>query len=466
MVALFGAVTACDMDLTKINENPNNPEVVPTSAVLSSGIWDLVSNNGSRGLFGVWTSLYHTTVWSQHLTQSAYNDESKYTPRAGINQNIWNEMYAGPLTDLKEAQKIGIDTGDDNLVAVTDILLVYGFLFLTDLFGDVPYFQALNLEEYSSPEFDPQSEIYPDLLQRLAVAAGKISTSGAAPSWASGDLIYGGNMARWQRFANSLRLRIAMRISGTAASTQASQAFSQAWSANRFASNADNAKLAWTGNLPSVNPIHKQLVLGNREGDFRISETLVDILGSRNDPRLTIFAAPAASDGVMRGLEVGSEPPDLGKTSIDFATLAPAFLAANAPSVMMTYSEVLLLGAEAAARGWIAADAETLYKQGIAASMQEHGVAQAAIDAYLAQPSVAYTGLAAIQTQKWITLFMNGPEAFAEVRRTGVPNLPLPKNAVINQLPTRMPYPANEGLYNPNFEPYKTVTYTQPLWWM
>lgn len=462
---LLGSVAACDLDLTDINRNPNNPEEVPVEAVLSSGIWDLVSNGPGRGAFGEWTTLYHTTLWAQHLAQSAYNDEDRYTPREGIPQNIWAEMYAGALTDLQRAQELGEAAGDQNLVAVTEVLMVYGFLFLSDLFGDIPYFQALNLEEFPMPEFDPQSAIYPDLLQRLATAAAQIDPSDD-PDWASGDLIYEGDLEKWREFANSLRLRIAIRIADTPAGGQAAQAFSQAWNADRFDSNDDNATLAWTGTLPSQNPIYEQIVLGGRTGDFRVSATLVEILDERNDPRLPIFADPALTDGALRGLPNGFLPPELGATVNSFSRIGAALMAADAPSVLMSYAEVLFLGAEAAERGWISADPAALYRAGITASMQQYGIPQAQITTYLNQSSVAYGGIETILTQKWIALYLAGTEAYAEVRRTGIPDLPLPGSAVLDQIPARMPYPANEGLYNDNFEPFKSIDYTVPLWWM
>ena len=195
---------------------------------------------------------------------------------------------------------------------------------------------------------------------------------------------------------------------------------------------------------------------------------MIDALQSRNDPRLPIYAEPAESDGQFRGLPNGLTPPEItGTTVADYSTPGARFIAPDAPSVLMSYAEVLFLAAEAAERGWIAGDPETLYRQGIEASMQELGIAQGAIDTYLGQASVDYAGLESILLQKWIAIYLAGPEAFAEVRRTGIPNLPLPVNAVIDQLPSRMPYPANEGLFNAeNFAPYQDVEFTVPLWWM
>ncbi|MDR0787779.1 MAG: SusD/RagB family nutrient-binding outer membrane lipoprotein [Gemmatimonadota bacterium] len=465
MIGLLGVVSGCDLGLTGININPNNPEKVPVESLLSGGIWTLVSNSAGRGVMGEWTTLYHTTIWSQHLAQSAYNDEDRYTPRAGLNESIWTEMYAGTLADLDDAQRLGKEADDANLVAVTDILEVYGFLFLTDLFGDVPYFDALDLEQNREPRFTPQAEIYPDLLTRLEEAVRQIDPAGN-PSWARSDLIYGGDLLKWRKFANSLRLRIAIRISGTSAAALAGQAFADAWADTPITTNADNAVLRWSGVLPSQNPIFEAFTLGGRGNDFRMSRTLVDILAGRADPRLEIFAAPTVNGSLFRGLSNGDLPADLGLGVNDFSTLGPVFTAASAPSVLMTRAEVLLLGAEAATLGWIPDDAGTLYRAGITAAMENNGVPAAAIESYLAIPGNAYSGVASIQLQKWIALFLNGPESFAEVRRTGVPALPLPAKAALAQLPSRMPYPVREALYNRYAKDYVNTPLDTPMWWM
>jgi hypothetical protein len=458
-------MSACDLGLTGVNDNPNNPETVPVETVLASGIWNLVANSAGRGVLGEWTTLYHTTVWSQHLAQPAYNGEDNYVPRPGINRAIWSEMYSGALMDFHDVGQTAEANDDQNLVAVAEILQVSGFLFLSDLFGDVPYFEAFDLEQFQNPHFTPQSEIYPDLLKRLAAAVEMIDVS-EEPAWAGGDLLYGGDLDAWRKFANSLRLRIAIRISGTSAASLAEDAFVAAWSDGPFASNDDKAAVRWTGRIPSQNPLYEALVLADREGDFRVSKTLVDILTQRADPRLPIYAAPSVTGGLFRGLPNGVLPADLGLGANDFSTLGTKFIAADEPSVLMSYAEVLLLGAEAAELGWIPDDPEALYEAGITASMLDNGVAQAAINTYLAAPANAYSDVEDTQLQKWIALFLNGPESFAEVRRTGVPELPLPFEAVLDQLPTRMPYPEQEGLVNPNAKNYVGTELDVPMWWM
>jgi hypothetical protein len=467
-LALLGAMAACDQGLTDANENPNAPEVVPVENVLASGIRDAVSSSGYSA-FGEWSMLYHTELWAQHVAQSAYNTEDSYTPRPGVNSLIWQSEYSNSLEDLLYVKQIADEQQRPNLWAAAEIMSVYDFLFLTDIFGDIPYFEALKLDEdIQNPVYTPQSEIYPDLLKRLKEAAAKIDPSETSADFATGDLIYDGDMQQWLEFANSLQLRIAMRMADTDKSTEAAQAFQEAWNADRFDDIDDDADLDWEGEQPAVAPLYNQIVLGGRTGDFRVSASLVDRLEALDDPRLAFYADTAA-DGTYRGLENGTEPSDYefngepGGAS-DFSTIGSYFLQADLPSVLMSYSEMLFLGAEAAQRGWISGDAETLYKAAITASMQEYGIPQSEINAYLAQPEVAYNGLQSIGLQKWISLYMAGPEAFNEFRRTGYPALDLSENALLTTFPARLPYPSEESLYNAKNVP--TVDITTPLWWM
>jgi hypothetical protein len=469
-VALLGlalSASACEEGLTEINENPNNPENVPVQSLLQNGLWAMVQPSNDYGVFGTWTTLFHANLWAQHVAQSTYNDEDHYAPREGIPKNIWQSLYAGSLQDLRQVKALADEAGDQNLAAIAEVMQVYGFLFLTDFYGDVPYAEALDLAKFPTPKFQAQSEIYPALLTRLGAAAGRIQPTGSSVGWADGDVIYNGDLDRWQEFANSLRLRIAMRIADTPAGAQARTEFAAAWAANRFDGPDDNADLDWTGTDPLLNPYYEKIIKEGRTGDFRVSKSMVDALQSRNDPRLPLFASPAASSGQFRGLQNGYLPQEVpgGSTLADYSTIGPAFLGTASPSVLMSHAEMLFLGAEAAQRGWITASAATLYQDAIRSSMRQFGVSDAAITTYLGQPSAAYAGLNSVYLQKWIATFLQGPEAFAEVRRTGQPSMPLAYKAVITSYPQRMIYPPDEGLYNPNFETVKNVTITQPMFW-
>ncbi len=475
-LVLVMALGACEHDLTSINQNPNAPEVVPVGNVLIGGIWDVAANAGNRGFFGQWTQLYSAENWAQHVAQPIYNDEDLYTPRTGIPTNIWDEMYAGALQDLLWVKQQAEAEGDDNMWAVAEIMSVLGFQLLTDYFGDVPYTDALALgnQEIVFPKYDPQSEIYPDLVDRLKVAASRINAS-ASVGFGTYDPMYHGDMEGWRRFANSLQLRLAMRMSNTSLASQAAQSFQAAWNAGVISDVQGAADIEWTNALLSQNPLYEGITLAGRTGDFRLSSSLVDRMAALNDPRLPIYAEPAATDGAYRGLRNGLVPADYtfnGRTGggSDFSTIGSYFLQPTTPSTFMSYADVMLLGAEAAERGWIAGSASDLYQRGIEASMQELGIAQSAIDTYLAQPAVAYGGLESIYLQRWISLYLAGPEAFSEMRRVGWMDLQPAENSVLpaGMFPARLYYPPEENLYNP--DNYAAaggdIPITTPVWWM
>ncbi len=182
---------ACDQGLTEVNENPNAPETVPVQNLLLKGIWDVAANQPGRGTFGQWSQMYHAENWAQHLGQPIYNDEDRYTPCPTLNANIWDEMYFA-LIDLNEAKALADADGDNNIWAIAEIMTVYGFMFLTDYFGDIPYQDALSLladDAIAFPSYTPQSTIYPDLIARLVAAAARINTS-AVVTFGDFDPVY------------------------------------------------------------------------------------------------------------------------------------------------------------------------------------------------------------------------------------------------------------------------------------
>jgi hypothetical protein len=475
------AVSACDSGLTEVNENPNAPEAVPVANLLLGGVRDVLQNSANRGAFGQWVMMYHGENWAQHLAQPVYNDEDKYNPRAGIPSAIWDEMYFA-MTDLNEAKSLS-DGVDDNVWAIAEIMTVYGFMTLTDYFGAIPYFEALNLNsDVSFPAYDDQSVIYPDLIVRLAAAAARINTA-AIVTFSAFDPVYQGDMDGWQMFANSLRLRLAMRMSNVSAGA-AQTAFEAAWATTTFGSVADHADIEWQSGDPGGNPLFQAIIFAARPGDFRMSESLIDRLVANSDPRLPIYAQPAVSDATYRGLRNGLLPGEYvpATTSNTYSQVGTYFLEADTPSNLMSYAEMLFLGAEAAELGWNVGGmtADQLYQDGITASMEDTGVGAADIATFLAQASVGYStgtyqGLDAIHVQKWIALFVAGPEAFADLRRigwdfttdagtTGTDLVPAALSSITG-FPARLYYPLNEVLLNPNNYPGDTQI-TDPVWWM
>ena len=238
--------------------------------------------------------------------------------------------------------------------------------------------------------------------------------------------------------------------------------------AGGFESNADNAQLNWPGDGVNDNLWCGNLAECNgTRDDARMSVTFIDTLAHLNDPRLEIFARPVqvtdcgtavgcapVQPGNYRGMPNGLEAGQAGAWGTRASRMGTQVFAPDQPSYIMTYAEYSFIKAEAAERGWITGSAAQFYMDGIRASMEQWGVSDLEIAAYLAQPAVVYkggaAGLAQIGVQKWISLFTQGVEAWMEWRRTGYPNLTPALNARTEngQIPRRVIYPQNEQSFN------------------
>jgi hypothetical protein len=283
-----------------------------------------------------------------------------------------------------------------------------------------------------------------------------------------GDLIYQGDLVKWGQFANSLRMRLAMHLSEVDAD-RAEQEFAAAYAAGGFTSNADNAQLNYVGDGTWDYPIN---AYERDRDDHAISAAMVDTLKSLSDPRLPLYAK-ANVYGTYAGMPNGYDDVPFRHDSV--SRIGLPFTSATTPAVIMSYSELLFLQAEAAERGWISGDPAELYKQAITANMEWNGISQGEIDSYLAQGAVSYaggtSGLRQIALQKWIALYGNGPEAYVEWRRTGYPNLkagPHAKNDGV--IPVRLPYPTVEQALNganlaQAVSQQGGASLNSPLWW-
>jgi hypothetical protein len=437
--ALLVLAAACDDGLTEANVNRNAPTDVGPQFLLPQAIRSTVEQT-----FGGGQMLSHTAIWPQQVVQIQYPEEEQGNVRPEGIRAYWDGYYSGPLKDIQTVIDKGVAAERPDIEAVGLIWQSYVFHLVTDLWGDVPYSEALQGEAgITTPAYDPQQDIYADLIQTLEEATGKLDAGAAG--FGSGDILFQNDFVKWERFANSLRMRLAMRMAD-ADPAAARAAFVAAYNAGGFESNADNAMFEWPG-APYENPLFE-----NWQGrdDHGISATLVDTLTSLNDPRLALYAEPAQEDGVYRGLQNNVANPPL---SLAWYSRIGNFWrrdGADTPSPLMTYAEVLFLSAEAAQRGWIPGDPADLYEQAIRANMQQwdsfspaNAPTDAEIDAYLASPRVAYSaasGLRQIHLQLWISLYMNGSEAWAHWRRTGVPDLTPGPDLALSRIPVRFSY--------------------------
>lgn len=454
VVGLVWAISACD-SLTDINTNPNQPTDVGPALLLPNAI-----RNGVEAAFGAGQYYSHTGPWAYHVVELQYPDEERGLVRPARMDGYWDGYYTGPLMDIQVVIDKGIEAGDENAEAVGMIWRAWLFHIVTDYWGDAPYSEALGQTDPESgalnttPAYDTQQAIYNALLADLTTAATMLENPGIT-DFGGGDILYGNDFEAWRRFANSLRMRLAMRLSEVDATTAAS-AFAAAYTAGGFESDADNAMLFWPGS-PYENPMYENY-LGR--DDHGISGFLVDTMLALNDPRLPFYAEPVEAELptiVYRGHYNGYQffPPGLNLP--DFSRISDFWRADGAatPTMIMSYSEVLFLEAEAALRTWITADPQTLYEDAIVANMNQYdafraGPSDTDINTYIAGPA-AYAGtLDQIYVQKWLALYMNGPEAWFENRRTDVPVLPPGPDLLVNlpRIPVRMHYGSNEQSYN------------------
>jgi hypothetical protein len=426
--ALIG-ITACG-DVTSINQNPNGPVDVPPPSILPSVIQTLAGNvNGVTSL-----NIRGGGLWVQYYSQIQYRDEDKFIVRSGTTGG-WG-LYNSVVEDAQRMIWKGEASNVPNWSAVGRILKSYTFAVMTEAMGNLPYSQALKGDTVLHPAYDTQASIYDSLFANLAKANSEFDFASSATGFPNGDLMYGGNLPKWQKFANSLRLRLAMHLSNANPTKAASEAAAAVAAAGGvFTSSADNA----------------------------LSRSFVDTLKSWADPRLPVYAQipPAGTGyrGLANGLLDGEKIDTLDALKYISRIGALWRESPDAPLELLSYSEVLFLQAEAAERGWIpggSAAAATFYTNAITAAMKQYSVPDTATTRYLGQAKVGYDAAGATQTghlqqiayQKWLSLFMQGPEAWTEVRRTGVPTIVPGCHAVTRSSPERLPYDDNEAVLN------------------
>lgn len=436
--------SSCVKDLQETNINPNEAQIAQPDYLLSNAI-----KSSADTYWGTTNNLDRTLLFIQHVAKIQYTEIDRYIATNSTFESHWKSLYSGGLRDLAEVIAIGEKDNNPNYKAVATIFRSWVFLLLTDAYGDIPYSQAVDITNHITPAYDSQQDVYHGLLAELKTAIGLLDPAQKA---ISGDLIYSGNLTKWKKFANSLRYRIALRISDREPAI-AKQVIGEIAVADLIG-NGEIAQFVYLTS-PNQNPI--ALFFETRD-DYRVSKSIVETLKSLNDPRLPIFAnktetaTPEVYIGVPNGL-TNSAASALGfsKTS----KIGTYFTTPQTPAVILSNAEVLFGRAEAAARGFTSENPEILYNQAITASFNQFGITDAAtISNYLAQPSVKYNSAnfrQSIGNQKWIALFGQGLEAFAEWRRLDYPILPAAVAGTLDgKMPLRYIYPGSEQSLNVN----------------
>src|SRR4030095_3481322 len=416
--ALFMA-TGCDKvkDFGNTNLNPNGT----TSPILGA-----LLTNVEAGIGG-YAAQTRGGTYCQYSSETQYSDVSLYS----LPQVDFGGEYAGALNDL---QNIITTNSSANMTAVARILKAYIFWTLTDRWGDVPYTEALTGK--STPKYDTQETIYKGNISELTAAIAQFNTT----SVITGDIIFSGDIAKWKKTANSLRMLMALRLSkkypgaSDYAATQFKAALADA--AGSIAANADNFTIKYPGGSFKNNWYNTY----DGRKDFGESATMTTLMGSFSDGRQSAFGGATedysaanwdqtSNIGVPYGWTRAKVDPWTAANPTWARVLRGDLRQQDDPLVIVSASQVLLARAEAADRGWTTENAATMLQNGVNASFSQWGVA-APPASYFTQTGVVFTSptgtganLKQIATQRYIATYPNGLQGWSEWRRTGFPVL-------------------------------------------
>ena len=405
------------------------------------------------------------------LTGANFNQDN----RDATSQN-WQKFYRSVIRNSEDV----INTTQtlparSNLFNMAKILQAYAFMVLTDTYGDVPYTEAGvgYISQIVLPKYDSQQTIYAGIIKDLTDATTALD---ASKNIETADVLYGGDVAKWKKFGNSLLLRAGMRLSKIDA-TQAQSVVQKAVAGGLMTSNADNAFIKHDANY--TNPVG-QMLNSTEAANFYMGAPFVDFLVKTGDPRLKSIAvryvgansgpeqiaSRATSEPAMQiGMPFGYDNSSIAtpvktaglKSFYDYTQVDRTRMVKLAsPMYFVTFGQTQLLLAEAAQRGWVTTGtAADYFNAGVRAHMEQlasydanSAVPAASIDAYLkANPYIAATALEQINTQYWVASFLNGPETFANFRRSGFPKLspnPFPGKSIKGNFINRLTYPNSE----------------------
>ncbi len=454
----FLALQSCNKikDFKDLNVNPN----ATTSTIPSALLANTTASMGGNLVYDAGGINTISGLYTQYFSETQYTEVSTFVTKPSNNFDVF---YSGPIEDMQNIINYNSDpatAGDaavygsnNDQIAIARIIKAQYVKFLTDAVGDIPYFDALKGNSGNvTPAYDKQQDIYTDLLKELTEAVAQFDDGPTV----QGDLIYNGSVSAWKKYANSLRLLLAINmvnVDKPAATTEFQAALNDP--AGVISDVSDNANLAYPGGV-YLSPVYNYYNITQRL-DYMVSNTMTNMLSATSDPRINVYAA--SSNGFPTGLSrdhaLAYQSNNSDWENFIMGGNGGAYSQATTPVTILSAAYIDLIRAEGAEEGLSSEDPVALYKAGIQASFDQYGLGSAA--SFLANSSVALNGTGDLQkicTQEWLAAFPAGEEGWNTTRRTGFPALtPGPDCATgagVSQptIPSRFPYGTNDYTYN------------------
>jgi hypothetical protein len=446
----------CKESLTQVNNDPNDPKDATPTYLLTSGEEQLAIE-----YWGTFPVGYFGNLYAEYWSEDQYTEESRYQYRQiAVVNDMFNNYYLALNTlqqiirqNRRNPDQASVYGPNAAQIAVAQVLKAWTFQTLADIYGSVPYSDALKGASDPSPKYDSQKDIYASLIDTLESASKALE--GQTTAITGGDVFYDGDAKKWRKFANSLIMRLAIR-EADAAPNDAKAAFQFAYKAGAMSSTKDDALFPFKPNPPYDNQIYDNYIIQGRD-DWGMAGTLIKFMNKNNDPRTGAYAAPAINSSPTKyhGFPYGLNPANAGtwRTSKPWSRPSKRVRQATAPAIFMTYSETLFNEAEAAQRGWISGNPADFYKKAIQASMDYWDVSSSDAQTYIGNhPYQSNNWRQNIGRQKWVALYMQGVQGWSVYRRLDFGLLIPPVDGCIfcfdTKTPVRLPYPQQENQLN------------------
>ncbi len=449
IILLLGLLSSCTDGFENLNTDKKHPQEV-TAAVIFTNVEIELADQIS-------TPNVNNNIWrlmAQYWTERSYRDEANYDI---VNRTIPDyifQVYYEMLYDLQDATEIikaedleepGLaekEINRANRLAIIDLINVFIYQRLVDIFGNVPYTESLDPSNYT-PAYDDAQEIYTKIISKARSAVATLDDTEG--SFDTADLIYNGDVTSWIKFGNSLLVKLGIGIADGPLSALGQSTVEEAY-ANVFTSMSDGAYFPYQGSLPYTNPLYKELVLTGRH-DFIMVSGMVTFMTDQADPRLDNYFEDL--DGILT--DYGASGGSYGsKVHYNSSIDDPDF-----KGFLLTYDELQFYLAEAAARGWDVGSqtAEDYFIEGVTSSIVDWGGTTTEAEHYLTEnPYSSYESWQeAIGTQAWVAMYTRGFIGYTFYRRLDYPTIlilpPSPPTGV-DEVPTRFTYPVNEQTLN------------------